>query len=135
VARVVVLSFKDNDAANAVVQQLLDASDSTQAGWGDRVAVLGTILASAAKVEAIVARPTVSCKCPGNRTRPMRGEYHRTERFGWWVHKCNRPHYTIVRDFIQGMLTGKKNLLDEFKKEQPQEETSSERPADLEGVG
>ena len=116
-ARVLILSFSDNDAANAVVRQLLATDDPTQVGWGDRAAVLGTILASSAKVEAVIARPTAVCRCPGNRTQPMRGEYHRTDRFGWWVHKCNKPHYSIVRDFITRMYGGQNNLLPEFERE------------------
>lgn len=116
-ARIVILSFRDNDAANAVVKQLLDTLDPNQAGWGDKVAVLGTVLAASAKVEAVIARPTSPCRCPGSKTKPMRGEYHKTERFGWWVHKCNKPHYTIVRDFVTHMLGGSNNLLAEFEQE------------------
>lgn len=131
-ARVVILSFTDNDAANATVQQLLASAEPTQEGWGDRVAVLGTILASSAKVEAVIARPTAYCKCPGNK----RGEYRKTERFGWWVHKCNKPSVFIVRNFIKNLYLGYNNLLSDFeKKDTPKEETNNEQRPNVESLG
>lgn len=137
-ARVLILSFKDNAAAEAAVRQLLDAEDPTQTGWGDKAAVLGTILAASAKVEAVIARPIAMCRCPGSNDDKS-GQYRKTARFGWWVHtKCNKTPPSVVRDFITNMYVGKNNLLDEIRQEQnngeEQENVNSPQPQ-LESLG
>jgi hypothetical protein len=143
-ARIVVLSFDDNKAAEAFVEHTLDAQDPMSSDT--QATAIGYLTVAHSVIEAVVARPTVSCRCrivgmtewarmnnQRKKTRgmgkfqdgPQREEYvasigqwHKTERFGWLIHtKCNRPNYFVVHRFIQNMLIGLgcNNLLDEIK--------------------
>ena len=136
-ARIVVLSFDDNDAAEHFVSSILEAQDEDRNSeyFGHEAMAIGAVVIAMSKVEAVVARPTVSCRCrivgmtewarlnnQRKKTRgmgkfqdgPQREEYvasigqwHKTERFGWLIHtKCNRPNYFVVHRFIQNMLIG-----------------------------
>lgn len=109
-ARILVLSFKNNDAAEAVVKMLEDADDPYQTGWGTRASALGIALSSHARAEALIARPVAPC-----RHRFVKGQpWKKTERFGWYIHDvegCRRPAATVVRDFIKNMLIASGNNL------------------------
>ena len=140
--RIVVLSFDDNKAAEAFVEHILVAQDPMSSDT--QATSIGYLAVALSVVEAVVARPTVSCRCrivgmteyfrnqsqrrrstgkfedPGERREYVTamGRWTKTERFGWLVHdKCNRPNYFIVHRFIQNMLIGLgcNNLLDEIK--------------------
>jgi hypothetical protein len=152
VARVVILSFTDNDAAEAFVEHTLEAQSAPNGGIP--LAISAHIVAHA-QIEAVVARPTAWCQCrivgmtqffrekrhghkvggkfidPADRQEYIlaMGRHVKTERFGWLIHeKCKRPGYFVVRDFIRNMLVGVgcNNLLDEFKEKLAQEESYHE---------
>lgn len=77
-----------------------------------------------AKVEAVVARPTVWCKCNvqpeskyQRRKRQARreGGWSRGSRFGWWLcAHCRRPSRAAVVHWIDSMLVGANDLLPEI---------------------
>ncbi len=96
-ARVVIVSFMDNDAAERFIDLTLDVQE----------------VGSMSKIEALIARPTVSCPHTYRKGDP----YRKTERFGWWVHdpsSCNKPQRTIVRDFIKNLIICYNDLLPEI---------------------
>jgi hypothetical protein len=130
-ARVVVLSFGDNDAAEHFIESLWaaqEADDNKTATeeLSREIIATGAIAAACGTVEALVARPTMWCKCKivGKSRGSSRGKFSalteqwgRTERYGWFVHRrCNKPNYYIVTRFIRNMIigTGGNNLLPEL---------------------
>jgi hypothetical protein len=77
-----------------------------------------------AKVEAVVARPMVACKCTQvaesryqRRRRLKTGStkdqaYSRGPKFGWWVcSTCNKPSRASVLHWVSSMLVGANDLL------------------------
>ena len=116
-ARALLLTFKDNSTAEAFVRKVW-ASQNIEAESGlTDAAEIGLLIASAAKVEWMVARPTVWCRCGSGPRNQQRG-YIKTAKFGWWVHGvCNRVTYVIVRDFVKNMLNGANDLLPLLKQE------------------
>jgi hypothetical protein len=132
-ARVVILSFDDNTAAEAFVEHTLEAQAAKHGGIP--ISISAHVVAHAT-IEAVVARPTVSCRCrivgmtqyyreKSQRSRAGQGKFvnyggpeqqeyvsvmgtHvKTERFGWLIHtKCKRPGFFVVKRFIQMMLVG-----------------------------
>ena len=108
-ARVVILSFADNDAAERFIDLTLSVQGSDR-NWHE-FSEIGAIVGSMSKVEALVARPTMSCPCRSVR----KGDSHKSPRFGWWVHNpCNKPQKEIVRNFIKNLYVGYNNLLPEI---------------------
>ena len=109
-ARVLVLSFKDNSAAEILIRSLDRIQEQDWTLPEVRFGELGVILAANAKVEAILARPVAGCK-----HRFVKGQpWKKTEVFGWYVHDvegCKRPAATVVRDFIKNMLIASGNNL------------------------
>jgi hypothetical protein len=110
-ARVVVLTFMDNDAAESLIADL----DGMQAEGYEieqpALTSLAMTLLAYAKVNAIIARPTAYCKCPQTtRGRSMSSSgWFRTKRFGWYVcpnDNCHRPHRTTVKNFISNLIAG-----------------------------
>jgi hypothetical protein len=123
-ARVVILSFKDNAAAERFVELTLGVQDDATVPLAQAISGIGAIVGSSAKVEALVAQPTLACRCK----RVLKGDSYKTKRFGWWVHRgpkdqpCNRPQMAIVRNFIKNLYVGYNNLLPEIiakRAEQP----------------
>jgi hypothetical protein len=141
-ARVVILSFQDNDAAEAFVEHTLEAQAAKHGGIP--IAISAHVVAHA-QVEAMVARPTVSCRCrivgmtqffreKGQRRRTTgkfedptdrleyslaMGRWIKSERFGWLIHdKCKRPNFFPVKNFISNMVLGcgANDLLPELKR-------------------
>jgi hypothetical protein len=104
-ARIVVLSFDSNEAAESFAAVSMN----------DDVPY---------KVEAMIARPTTGCRGPHRvpgKMKPERG-WSRTIRFGWFVCAvCKKPSATVVRDFIANMLGGYNNLLPELFGDKPQQ--------------
>jgi hypothetical protein len=121
-ARTILLTIKDNAAAEAFVKTVDEAQQDPSVWrpddpiWGEIVRVL----VADAKLDAVVARPTAACNCTGTqkkrgRIKPL-GDYTRTPHFGWWVHAgCRKPDRLIVRRFIRNMLGGYTNLLPELR--------------------
>jgi hypothetical protein len=144
-ARVVVLHFDDNDAAEHFVEGVLALQDPNTElrSLPALIRHTGSIVAACGKVEAIIARPTVYCKCKivgmtewsrqQNRRKNSNkfvdysnqadyatamGQHRKTERYGWLIHtKCKKPNRFIVQRFIQNLLIGLgcNNLLSELK--------------------
>jgi hypothetical protein len=151
-ARTILLTFDDNDAAEVFVEGVLDAQDTDREHefFGHQAMAIGAVVASMSKIEAMVARPTVSCRCNivgyttwqryhGRKTggkfvdysdradySASMGVWRKTERFGWLIHtKCKRPNYFVVHRFIQNMLIGIgcNNLLPEIEERLAQEKS------------
>jgi hypothetical protein len=130
-ARVVILSFKENAAAEAVVAKL-DALQVADSATGWQHTDLGVILAAHAKPEALLARPTAGCKC--RRSGRVQG-WTRTERFGWFVcPECKRPSQTVVNRWIRNLIgtVGSNNLLQELR-DKITEPREVEQPAEEPG--
>jgi hypothetical protein len=126
VARIILLGFKDNDAAEAFIRDM-DRIQSLDPVSSSLMGELGVITASAGKVEALVARPTLTCKCSStgmHQGKKTGAGFTKTAKFGWWVHaKCRRPTSYIVKNFITNMLNGHNDLLPELRESwQPKEE-------------
>jgi len=119
--RIVVLSFDDNKAAEAFVEHILDAQDPMSSDT--QATSIGYLAVALSVVEAVVARPTVSCRCrivgmteyfrnqsqrrrstgkfedPGERREYVTamGRWTKTERFGWLVHDKCKPSELLHR--------------------------------------
>lgn len=131
--RVVLLSFRNNEIAESFVRTMLRATDEelTQEEIFSLVRGLGTIVAAGGKVEAIVARPTIACKCK-HKGKPPR--WKKSQRFGWWIcPNCNRPSPYAgcfrIKNAIIGM--GGNNLLHELV---ASKETHDANPSDVPNV-
>jgi hypothetical protein len=128
-ARVVLLQFLDNDAAEHFIESVLAAQDENTPTeqLSSEIIATGAIAAACATVEALIARPTVWCKCKivGKSQGARRGKFsalterwYKTERYGWYVHaRCERPNVFNVKRFINNILIGVScnNLLPELK--------------------
>jgi hypothetical protein len=123
-ARAILLTFKDNAAAEAFVKAMWRAQDNDEGITLDQVGEIGLIVAASSKIQWMVARPLQYCKC---RIMPALGKgkfdrihekWRQTERYGWIVHaKCNKPSYWVVRDWIAHRKVGLNDLLPELKEE------------------
>jgi hypothetical protein len=122
-ARAILLTFKDNEAAEAFVKAMWRAQDGDGISL-DQVGEIGLIVAASSKIQWMVARPLQYCKC---KIMPSLGKgkfdrvyekWKQTERYGWIVHvKCNKPSYWVVRDWIKHRRVGLNDLLPELKEE------------------
>jgi len=114
--RTIVISFKDNEAAELFcklqVGEVLGATETMR----DQLVELA-FLAREAKLDAMIARPTASCRCTKGFGKMNNNNYGwtRTLRFGWWVHAaCKKPSRYVVRDFIRNMIIQNNDLLPEL---------------------
>src|ERR1700745_150960 len=117
-ARVVLLSFVDNDAAEHFIEGALAAQDENTPTdqLATEIMATGAIVVACSTIEAMVARPTAACKCKivGKSRGSSRGKFsaltenwYKSERFGWLIHKrCKRPNYWAVARFIENMIVG-----------------------------
>jgi hypothetical protein len=135
-ARLVLVSFKDNDAAEAFCKLVDQSDDVHKEGWGDHVAELGTLLSAYGRLEWMIARPLAWCKCHGHSKNRQWG-WARTRRFGWWIHAtCNKCSKLTVINFVTNLLAGYNDLLPELrpKPEPVAEETPGGVGKEVEGV-
>lgn len=115
-ARLVLLSFKDNTAAESFVKILWQMQES-DSGTADPL--VSAILAAHSKTEWMVARPMNYCRCGGKGSRNHKMAYTKTKRFGWWVHAgCNRVSIMVMQKFVKNMLNGSNDLLPELVPEE-----------------
>lgn len=81
-----------------------------------------TIVPTGATVEAVVARPTVWCKCDvptesrsqrrRRQSQRREGGWSRGAKLGWWLcAHCRKPSKAIVQHWITNMLAGANDLL------------------------
>jgi len=111
-ARVVVISFTDDAAAEQFCIQLHNIQEAEEPMLPEAYD-LGAIAAAHGIVEALIAKPTLSCPHPFRN-----GTFKKTEVFGWYVHAtkangrpCFRPHPLVVQNFINNMLIASGNNL------------------------
>jgi hypothetical protein len=112
-ARVIVLSFDDNESAEMFALGMLN-----------KVADGCPTVPPSAKIEAMIARPTARCTGPHRIPGRMKSEhgFTRTKRFGWFVcATCKKAAPAVVERFIENMLGGYNNLLPEVSGGEPQE--------------
>jgi hypothetical protein len=104
-SRTIVLTIPNNEEAERWAQSMLDADTN------------GTVmLPASARIDAMIARPTLYCKCV---SRKKEG-WSRTTKFGWWVHpRCRRPARLVVERFISNMLGGCNDLLPTLSGSEP----------------
>ena len=126
-ARVVLLSFKENDAAEQFIASVLAAQDEStpMAQMSQNIMAAGAIASACGVIEAMIARPTVACRCVivGKSQRGTKSKFRalgerwvKSERFGWLIHeRCKRPNYWVVKRFIDNMHVGYNDLLPELK--------------------
>jgi hypothetical protein len=130
-ARAVLITFRDNDAAEAFVKKVWEVQDQ-DSSTGRATIEAGLLVAAKGKIEWMIARPLNSCYCRISPKRIKKGKfdqsyepYHRTQRFGWFVHsKCNKPNRFVVRNFINNLHVGWNDLLDELR--EPKSEVEQE---------
>jgi hypothetical protein len=73
-------------------------------------------------IDAIVARPTLYCKCSSTkrkrgRQKPL-DDFTQVKKFGWWVHAlCNRPTKYVVEHWLENHIGGYRNLLSDLRKQ------------------
>lgn len=110
-ARVVVLKFDEDDAANRFVEHM---SNRMGAGALNQASVA----IAYADVTHVFKVPTKFCECNVPLSAP-KGTYGLGKKWGWWVHKgCGRPAprpWSTERGFRQ-LLFSARNLLDEIRK-------------------
>lgn len=106
------MSFKDNEAAEALIKETLKSQRDPIGGVPMSIA---HIMCSSATVEAMMARPTAGCKCKTHKNHKL--AWTRTQRFGWWVHaSCKRPASLVVKNYIKNLIiSGGTNLLSEIE--------------------
>jgi hypothetical protein len=148
-ARVVMLNFDDNEAAEQFVIAIQKSQgDSYQLNVTD-INTVGMVACAYSKVVAVVARPTVWCRCRivprGRGTVKTKFDnaferWTRTERFGWYVHsRCKRPNYFVVRDYMRNILVSAGNnllqeLLDRIEEEEESGKVQDVEPVDVESA-
>jgi hypothetical protein len=118
-ARLLLLSIKDNDAAEAIIKAILkaDSFSADDKDWGDHVKELGTLVSAYSKIEWVLARPLAFCQCV-SKAKDNKG-WGKTKRFGWWVHAgCNRCSKMVVDKFVGNLMNGHHNLLAEYQVKQ-----------------
>jgi hypothetical protein len=123
-ARAILLTFKDNAAAEAFVKAMWRAQSGEEGISLEQVGEIGLIAAASSRIQWMVARPLQYCKC---KIVPHTGQgkfatkfekWRQTERYGWHVHvKCNKPSYWVVRDWIKHRKVGLNDLLPELREE------------------
>jgi len=116
-ARVIILSIEDNAEAEDFARWLLEGKAPTAEAEGDL-----PVVPPGAKIEAMIARPTVGCRGPHRVPGRLRSEHGwtRTQRFGWWVCSvCKKPSPMVVRNFIDNMTGGYNDLLPELSGGEP----------------
>ncbi len=124
-ARVVILSFRDNAAAERFIhlKDKWESDDTSAEEAENELVALGAIVAASSTMEAVVAKPTLACQ-----HNTGRGGYAQTKKFGWYVHAepgCRRPHADVVRDFVKNMVVASGNNLLPDLREQWVKETAS----------
>lgn len=81
-SRIVVLSFADNDIAEAFVKMVDD-------GGAAFTADMAVIAGAHAEIESVRAKPTLFCTC---NVEYSNKNFAKSTRYGWTVHiKCKRP--------------------------------------------
>jgi hypothetical protein len=114
-ARAIILSFKDNAAAEKFIRDLDDAVSEENASPSISLTNEAGMLAAAfGTVEAMVARPTIACHCTkGLGLHGSKGTgYTKTKLFGWWIHaECKKPSPPLIHNFIRNMIVGVGNDL------------------------
>lgn len=120
-ARAILITFKDNEAAEAFVKSVWESQSPEAITDGTNLRI-GFLVAAHARVRWMIAQPTQACKCnikPNTGKGKFNNQYEQwrqTERFGWRVHaRCNKPNFFVVRDFIRNLHVGYKNLLQELR--------------------
>lgn len=114
--RIVLLDMETADAEKFV--RFVEANGSLP-----RLSALGVIDVPA-KVQAVVAKPTLACKCVQvaeskyQRRRRLKADspkmeaFSRSLKFGWWCcSTCRRPSRAAVSHWITSMLVGANDLL------------------------
>jgi len=113
--RTILISIRDNDWADRIVRELAERQnllgDDAEPYLTDDELMLEFV--ERAHLDAMVARPTVACKCPVSKGAGRRTVgYAQTERFKWLVHvACKKPTQYIVDHWISNMLNGARDLL------------------------
>jgi hypothetical protein len=130
-ARLLLLSVKDNDAAEAIVKLILQSDDVHKENWGDHVRELGTLLAAYSTLEWVIARPLAWCKCTKSGKNNQWG-WTRTKRFGWFVHsECNKSAWLVVTKFTSGLRGTNNDLLPEYRAMLPENQSPVEEKAEV----
>jgi len=115
-ARLVLLSFKDNAEAERLAQNLTENE-------GD----ISTVIPCTAHIEWVIAQPTKACQCglseqPVKRSRRRKGlnrtsadAFSKGRRFGWWCHAtCHRVSRGVLERFVANLTNGNYDLLPEI---------------------
>ena len=114
-ARTFLLTFKDNEAAESFVRLMTQTEDTKVPDWNDHVNTLGIVLSACGKLDAMVARPTAYCKCPGSTAKGKMSEWKKTAKFGWFIcPSCRKPALQVVSKFVKNHLAGMHDLLPEL---------------------
>ena len=134
-ARLVLVSFKDNEAAESFCKLVAQSDDVHKEGWSDHVTELGVLLSAYGKLEWMIARPLAWCRCRGHAKNRQMG-WSKTRRFGWWVHtECNRCSRMVVEKFVSNLLNGNNDLLLELRpKPEPVAEIRPDQVLETVGV-
>jgi hypothetical protein len=119
-ARLILLSVKDNEAADAIVKLILKSDNVHKEGWGDHVQELGAPISAYSVIEWVMARPLAWWVC-ASKAKDNKG-WGKTKRFGWWVHAgCNRCSRMVVVKFVSNLLNGHYDLLTVAEYKLPEE--------------
>lgn len=114
--REILIRFDDNKAAERFVE-ILDtvqnhSEDWSAQDWEDWELNLSGILASCARLDAVLARPTMGCKHP--QYKGSQANWSKHEGTGWFVcPECGRPSIYVVRRWLHNIVlgSGSRNLL------------------------
>jgi hypothetical protein len=107
-ARTLILTIKDNGVAEEFARALLG-----------EYSTVSPLIPEGLTLDAMIARPTLFCKCPSHRQKgkiKSHGDWSRAPRYGWFVHAvCRRPAKMVVERFIYNLIGSYNNLLDELR--------------------
>jgi hypothetical protein len=83
-ARLVILEFEDNDAAERFTQSM-----NNRLGPGSLPQA--SVAMAYADVIAVFAKPTKFCECPAS-TKKSLSSFGKSKKYGWYVHRtCGKP--------------------------------------------
>lgn len=89
-ARLVVIEFSDNEAAEKFVRRMSGLDKPEGSEQANDAFSVGSLVRAYGEVVRVVAKPTIFCTCGDPRT--VGGGWAKSKKYGWMVHKtCAKP--------------------------------------------
>jgi len=113
-----IATIKDNKKAELIIKEIAARQGLMPQEYEAALTDLELVqeIAQHVQLDAMVARPALSCNCGVTKGAGRRASgYVQVPRFKWLVHvPCKRPTQYIVEHWIQFMMAGARDLLGEI---------------------